>query len=202
MSKTESVGRRLSGSLALAAGAVAVLVVTVHLADGWLAERERAFDRARRDLSQAARQYRNASDDQAVYREYATRFREMRERGWIGEERRLTWIEALRSINEDLKLPVLRYEIGRRVPARLEAMPGGDRLQLFRTPVRLEIGALHEYDVVELLRRFDADGAGLPALSHCRFERNGPVRLDPRAANVRADCALDWYALELDTADD
>ena len=198
----ESIARRLGGSLALAAGGLLILGITVHAATGWLAERERAFERARGELSRAARQYRSASDDQAVYREYATRFRDMRARGWIGRERRLTWIEALRAINGDMKLPVLRYEIGQRMPTRLDGAPGGDRLRLFRTPMELEIGALHEYDVVELLERLERAGAGLMALSGCRFSRDGSVRLDPRVTNVRARCALDWYTLELDVADE
>lgn len=197
----ESVVRRLGGSLALAVAGLLVLGVTVEVAGSWLAERERAFDRARRDLSEAARRYRSASDDRAVYRQYATRFRDMRAHGWIGEERRLTWIEALRRVNGNLKLPTLRYEIGQRVPARLDGTPGGGRLQLFRTPMQLEIGALHEYDVVELLQRLEGQGAGLLALSGCRLERGGELRLDPRATNVRASCALDWYTLELEAAD-
>lgn len=198
----ESLARRLGGSLALAAGGLALLGGTVQVVTTWLAERERAFERARGELSQAARQYRSASDDQAVYREYATRFRDMRARGWIGEERRLTWIEALRAVNDDMKLPVLRYEIGQRAPTRLDGAPGSDRLQLYRTPMELEIGALHEYDIVELLQRVQREGAGLLALSECRFRREGTLRFDPRATNVRARCALDWYTLELETADD
>lgn len=191
--------RNLAGSLIAAAAGLAVLGATAWIASDWLAERERAFNRARGELAQAANQYRNASDDQAVYREYADRFRDMSERGWIGDEGRLTWIEALQSINADLKLPVLRYEIGQRTSVEHQRAGGASRLHLYRTPMRLNIGALHEYDVVELLERLDDAGDGLLSLSGCTMTRNGKLRFDARTANVDAACELNWYTLRLDT---
>lgn len=191
--------RNLAGSLIAAAAGLAVLAATAWIASDWLTERERAFDRARRDLAQAANQYRSASDNQAVYRQYADRFRDMSARGWIGEESRLTWIEALQSINADLKLPVLRYEIGQRAGVGRAQAGGSSRLHLYRTPMRLDIGALHEYDVVELLERLDEAGDGLLSLSSCTMTRNGKPRFDARTANVNAACEMNWYTLRLDT---
>lgn len=191
--------RNLAGSLIAAAAGLAVLAATMWMASDWLDERERAFSRARGELAQAANQYRNASDDQAVYREYADRFRDMSERGWIGEEGRLTWIEALQSINADLKLPTLRYEIGERTSVAHDRASGADRMRLYRTPMRLTIGALHEYDVVELLERLNEAGDGLLSLSGCTMDRNGKLRFDARTANVEAACDLNWYTLQLDT---
>ncbi len=191
--------RNLAGSLIAAAAGLAVLAATAWIASDWLAERERAFNRARGELAQAANQYRNASDNRAVYREYADRFRAMSERGWIGEEGRLTWIEALQSINADLKLPTLRYEIGQRTSVDHPRAGGSTRLNLYRTPMRLNIGALHEYDVVELLERLNQAGDGLMSLSACTMTRNGQLRFDARRANVDAACELNWYTLRLDT---
>jgi hypothetical protein len=191
--------RNLAGSLIAAVTGLAVLAGTAWMASDWLAERERAFDRARRDLAQAANQYRNASDNQAVYRQYADRFRDMSELGWIGDEGRLTWIEALQSINADLKLPTLRYEIGQRTSVEHDRAGGGSRLHLYRTPMRLDIGALHEYDVVELLERLNRAGDGLLSLSGCTMTRNGKLRFDARSANVDAACEMNWYTLRLDT---
>ena len=195
----ESVLRRFGGSAALALAALLLLGATLHYAQRWLAEREQAFARARSDLATAADQYRSASDDRAVYRQYATRFRAMRARGWIGPERRLTWIEALQAINTGLELPVLRYEIGRRAPVKGARAP--DTLRVYRTPMVLTMVALHEYDVLRLLRRLAEQGDGLMAVSQCELRRNDPIRFDPDARNVEADCALDWYTLEMDATD-
>ncbi len=195
----DSVVRRLRGSLAFALAGLAVLAGTALYAADWIEARERAYERARADLAEAARQFRSASDDRAVYRQYADRFRAMSQRGWIGDESRLSWIEALQSINADLKLSVLRYEIGQRTPASGVRAPASNRLNLYQTPMRLEIGALHEYDVVELLERLNERGDGLLSLSGCTFRRAGDLRLQARATNVDASCALDWYTLQFAT---
>ncbi len=60
-------------------------------------------------------------------------------------------------------------------------------------------GALHEYDVVELLERLDQRGDGMLSLSSCTMTRNGKLRFDARTANVNAACELNWYTLRLNT---
>ena len=202
MAKPEIDLRPLLWPGAAAALAALVLAGSWYGADAWLAERERAFDRARSELAAAARKYRNASDDQAVYEQYAARFREMAERGWIGAEQRLIWIEALQRINGDLGLPTLKYQIARREPASLPPGAGVDagRLQLYRTRMELTVGALHEGDLLSVLDGLAERGKGLMAVERCRLERAaaaGEVRLAADATNVRARCTLDWYTLEI-----
>lgn len=182
----------------LAAGLLAACWL---LADAWVAERERSFQQARAELARAASRYRNASDDQAVYQQYAARFREIGERGWIGPEQRLSWIEALQRINRDLRLPTLKYDIAQRAVTPLARVPlDTSRLRLYRTPMRLTVGALHEGDLLALLERLGERGSGLMGVERCTLERAqapGQVRLARGATNVRATCALDWYTLEI-----
>jgi hypothetical protein len=197
----DALARRLSGSLAAAAISLALLGGVVHGADTWLERKARAFRQARSSLAEAANQYRSASDDRAVYQQYAKRFRDMDRRGWIGKEQRLSWIEGLQAINKELKLPVLRYDIGQRTPVALSDAPfDASRLHLYRTPMKLEISALHEYDITTLLQRLSEKGQGLMALSSCNLDQPGPVRVVPGATNVEAECALDWYTLGIDPA--
>lgn len=176
--------------------ALGLLGATWVIAGDWLQTRSDDFRRARGDLAQAANRYRNASDDQQVYEEYATRFRQMRASGWIGEAQRLGWIEALQQINADLKLPTLRYDIGEQ--ARVEPSGSSAHLELSRTPMTLNLGALHEGDVIELLERLQEAGRGLMSVERCSLSRNGErVQLDADAANVQIECSLDWYTLSM-----
>jgi hypothetical protein len=186
--------------------AAGLLAGVISWTGEWLAERERAFRAAERELAAAAREYRSASDDQAVYEEYAARFRDMRQRGWIGPEERLTWIEALQAINRDLQLPTLRYDIAQRQPVGLDGAgvdPG--RMQLYRTTMNLTLGALHEGDLFTVLGRLANDGQGLAALESCRMRRAqgpGEVRLAVGATNLEIGCTLHWYSLEIRTEDE
>ena len=68
----EALARKLVGSLVAAALGLAVLGGALYGGDRWLERKERAFRQAEAALARAASQYRNASDDQAVYQQYAT----------------------------------------------------------------------------------------------------------------------------------
>lgn len=180
--------------------AVALLAAVWHFTGAWRDDRHAEFTRARAELDRAASRYRNASDDQEVYAQYAARFRDMSERGWIGPEQRLGWIEALQGINEELKLPTLRYDIERQ---RVVDRHGSDRLVLHRTPMRLSFGALHEGDVVNLFARLRAEADGLLAVHGCDLARQSDsIRLDGDSANIDVRCAFDWYTLDIEPLTD
>lgn len=186
---------------ACAAAALAVLVLVVYVGSGWLADKKRAYDRARSDLARAASQYRSASDDTAVYDQYAARFRELEDSGMIGDERRLAWIEALQAANRELKLPRLRYQIEPRKAASLaDAEVDTDHLQLHLSTMRLEIGALHEGDVLSLLQTLAAEPAGIMETESCLITRArapGSLSMDPRVANLEVTCRVHWYTLAI-----
>jgi|GEM_PF-2237211 len=193
--------RRLVGPAIAAAVGLAILLATWEVGGSWVDGKATEYDRARAELGAAARQYRSASDDQAVYQQYAAEFRAMNHRGWIGGGSRLSWIEALQHINRELKLPTLRYEIGRRQATPLgEAGVDTSHLRLLRTPMQLTIGALHEGDVVNLLHRLAEAGQGLMSAERCSFRRTdarAQIRFDPGRPNLDVVCSLEWYTLEL-----
>lgn len=205
MKATDLERKRLVGpALAALAGAL-VLAASAYAAGGWLEGIERDYDRARADLDAAARQYREASDDRAVYQRYASRFRERADAGWIGDEERLSWIEALQAVNDDLRLPRLEYDIGEQVAAEVAGPAPSGRLDLRRSPMRLRIGALHEGDILALLAGLRDRGNGLMEVNYCRIERSGQgpdVVVDPGRANVDATCELHWYNLHLEPEPD
>lgn len=187
---------------ALAAVALLLLLGTAWAALAWLDQKERDYRRARSELSRAASQYRSASDDKAVYEEYAARFRELEQNGMIGEEHRLSWIETLQTINQELKLPVLRYEISPQSDAALDGA-GFDtgRFSLHRSDMTVTFGALHEGDILRLLNRLAGGAAGLMETESCsmKYSRgNGTIIHDAGSANLDVSCRLHWYTLQIE----
>lgn len=184
----------------LAALALLLLLGTVYAGYVWLDQREREYRRARSELSRAANQYRSASDDKAVYEQYASRFRELERSGMVGEEHRLSWIETLQTINQQLKLPVLRYEIS---PQSVAGLDGADfdsgRFRLHRSDMTVNFGALHEGDVLRLLGSLASDGAGLMEAESCSMRRSREdIVHDAETANLEVNCRLHWYTLQIE----
>ncbi|MBT8420715.1 MAG: hypothetical protein KJO08_07650 [Gammaproteobacteria bacterium] len=81
------------------------------------------FDRAKaqhaiqeKHLDETRTRYRQLDRELAIVETYFPRFQHLVEAGFIGEEHRLTWLEALRNAARRLQLPELDYDISSRQP--------------------------------------------------------------------------------------
>ncbi len=106
---------------------------------------------------------------------YHRRYQRFHELGFIGRESRLDWIETLRTTAESLELPHVSYAIEPQlgVVAPVESIIDVEDIQIRVSRARLEMGLIHELD---LLRFFDELQTAAPGL----------IKVD--------DCALTWLA--------
>lgn len=106
---------------------------------------------------------------------YHRRYQRYNELGFIGRESRLDWIETLRTTTEDLELPHVSYSIEPQLAAvaPVESVVDVDDIQVHVSRAQLEMGLIHELD---LLRFFDKLQDAAPGL----------IKVD--------DCALTWLA--------
>jgi len=106
---------------------------------------------------------------------YHRRYQRYHELGFIGRESRLDWIETLRTTAETLELPHVSYAIEPQLAAvaPVDSVVDVGNIQVHVSRAQLEMGLIHELD---LLRFFDELQAAAPGL----------IRVD--------DCALTWLA--------
>lgn len=106
---------------------------------------------------------------------YHRRYQRYHDLGFIGRESRLDWIETLRTTTETLELPHVSYAIEPQLAALapVQSVIDVDNIQIHVSRARLEMGLIHELD---LLRFFDNLQAAAPGL----------IKVD--------DCALTWLA--------
>ena len=129
---------------------------------------------------------------------YHRRYQRFDELGFIGRESRLDWVETLRTTAEELAVPRLNYSI----EPQIEIIPpvrsvlGGGNLQIRASKVQLDLGLLHELD---LLRFFDSVQASAPGLIQVdRCELSWEVEPGGSAggnANLSASCAIQLYSV-------
>lgn len=154
------------------------------------------------ELAAAKRRYENARRDKALYRQYVETYLDYSERGVIGAEQRLNWIEELQEINKQLKLPSLKYEIS---PQTLTEIPGVElpgNISVRSSTMHLSAGLLHEEDGLFILETLRREAGGFYALQECRMDSNLPEgRLDyrPNTAYIDMDCTLDWYTIAVES---
>ena len=188
--------RALRGSMLLAAFAVTIGVAVTGAALRFHAEVSRDYDREKGRLEAVRARYLTIDEQRRQIETWLPAYRSLQAAGVIGEERRLEWIETLRTAAARVGLPSLRYRMEPRTA--YEAEPGleaGDH-GAFSTVVRIEAGLLHEGDLERLIHELAGAGAGLFHIERCSVHRSGPEFLiRPGAINLSAECDLRWITL-------
>jgi hypothetical protein len=115
------------------------------------------------------------------------------ERGFVGEENRLAWIEVVQLANQDARLYGLTYTLSPRAAA--PASLGGG-LPLNQTRMVVNMPLLVETDLPRFLDALRARAPGLFRVSSCRLAR--ATDAPPQAANrpeLDAECELRWFTV-------
>ena len=118
-------------------------------------------------------------------------------RGFIGEENRLAWIEAVHLANQDARLYGLTYTLSPRTAAPA-ALAGG--LPLKQTRMVLKMPLLVETDLPRFLDALRARAPGLFRVSSCRLARLSDAPPQPvNRPELDAECELLWFTVATDT---
>jgi hypothetical protein len=179
---------------------VIVLVLTVAVAITAVSTSRWYWHQAR-DYQAWAQQKRNGARDRLFNAEtekreirlYQPQYAALRERGLIGQENRLDWVDAMRQIQEQRKLMPITYELEPQQPVQMDgAMElGGYRLHGSRMNLHMDL--LHEGDLFVLLD--DLRQRSFYSAQECSIKRAAAGLPTPLAPTLTADCTLNWLTL-------
>lgn len=147
---------------------------------------------------EASRRYLAVDDQRRIIRDDYPRFLALEASGRIGRERRLDWIESLRSAGDQIGLPRLNYSIEAQRVAETEFAIDTGAFTLLASRMKLDIGLLHEGDLLRLFERLAVDAHGLFNVRQCGVVRSEATQsTGSTQPNLRADCELEWWTLAL-----
>ena len=174
----------------LAVGAAAIVWArqVQRQANGEFAATRDARVQARERLARIAEEEREVKEKLQVYLR-------LRELGIIGEEKRLEWADAMTRIRTQRELPDLRYRVDRqRLLSSVGAKPAS--VDFYASTMRVEVAALHEGDLFNMLNDLRDTGNAYYAVRRCSIARIGPgpavAGLAPR---LRAECEIDLITI-------
>jgi hypothetical protein len=181
----------------LTAVAAVTIGMTCVLVTGWRQQdADTELQRVQRVRDAAYSRYAHVDNEKRDIRNFQQRYIELRERGLIGEEKRLEWVDAIRQTQEQRKLLPLSYEIDPQQPVRLESALDLGEYQLQGSRMRLHMELLHEMDLFDFLG--DLHERSFFAVQDCSIKRLGVVAGAPGAAagpTLGADCTLNWITM-------
>jgi len=155
------------------------------------------YERSKRNFQAISSKYLAIDEEERLIKEYYPRFIMLYNRGILGPERRLNWVETLKESGDKIQLPELRYIINSQTEYESDFAINSGGFRIFSSNMNLEVDLLHEGDLARLLDDLDTHALGLYKLSRCKLKRQSEeVKEDLQKPNIRADCELIWFNIK------
>ncbi|GMQ89290.1 MAG: hypothetical protein BMS9Abin09_0762 [Gammaproteobacteria bacterium] len=178
-------------------GALLVSATLVWGSDAFRDTRERYLDTARSNLDTVRTDYRRAIEADNILRTSQQRYRELQQRGFIGDEPRLLWIESLRNSGHANRLYNLQYSLKQQRPLTLSDLDYTEYYQLYTSPMSVQLELKHEVDLIRFFAELDHERPAIYRLRGCTLKpmfESGDIAFDK--ANVAATCDISWYTVK------
>lgn len=192
--------KALRGPLILLIAILAAAAGAVYYTNLLRLQAQTALSQQQNLLRDAQARMRRSGDEEAIITQYVDKYRQLQQSGFIGDEQRINWIDALRIANERTDLFGINYGVDAQQPYSYAAELNPGPFTIRQSVMKLEFRLLHELD---LLRFFDAlrtQNNGLFHIDNCalrRTEITGAIRYQP---NIAANCQLTWITATPDVA--
>jgi len=187
--------RALKAPLVTLAAVVAIGVSVHYYIDFALTAAKRELAQQQSKLRLARSQLQKARDDNALIARYLNRYQNLQRIGFIGDEQRINWLDALRFANEQGRLFGVTYQIGAQQPYPYAGELDPGQLTLDQSMMKVTIRLLHEGDLMPFLRTVAERRVGVFSVDQCTMERLDTGGSARNRFNVRADCELAWITL-------
>ena len=187
----------LQSPLLILAAVTAAVISLFSAAQYFNTNQEQALQNQQNQLNAARQRYQSSGAEKAMITEYLPRYQALISKGFVGEERRIEWVEALREQHKNHKLFGIKYSISHqeKYTPVFAANPGGFTLN--RSVMKLDLDMLHEGDLLQLTESLTNKNTAPFILRDCEIARLNPGSpiSNQLIANLHAQCELDWLTL-------
>lgn len=188
--------RRFSNTLVLPLLTLLFVLVTAIVMAKITGDRA---DEARRLLDTQLTQMRDAqtrvqksgSEKELIVR-YLPDYQKLDAIGFVGDEQRINWLDALRNANQKGGMFGVSYDISARKPYPHAAALGAGAINVMHSVMKLRFQMLHEVDLLKLFEYLSEQNVGVFVVNSCTLRRSSAtptVRFQP---NMNAECELSW----------
>lgn len=183
-------------------GVLLMSTALVWVSDAFWSAHERQLDSARSSLDSVRTDYRLAVEADNIIRTSQQRYRELQQRGFIGEEPRLIWIESMRNSGRANRLYNLQYSLKQQEPLTLSDQDYTEYYQLYTSPMSVQLELTHEVDLIRFFAELDHEKPAIYQLRGCTLKPLfGPEGIALHRANVSASCEIAWYTVKRHSED-
>ena len=133
-----------------------------------------------------------------ILEQYHQRYHQFHNSGFVGRENRLDWVETIRTTADELNLPHVSYTLDPQVPVAPPVTSGraSSNIKIHASSVELDIGLLHELDLLRFFRKLQNGAPGLMKVDKCSMLRQEDAgRTGTNDARIIATCKLSVFSV-------
>ena len=180
---------------------VCLILLAVFIVSGQQFEKGKldVYNNTNASLSRTHKNYNKLVEDLDLLLQYTQKYDSYKSTGLLGDERRLTWIETLESINEKLRLPTLTYSLNPQESFTANQLRVEKNVTINSTPMGLNMALLHEQDLLSVFENIDSEIANLFTIDSCKISRlsGKDTALNTKKANLSSNCLMRWITVDV-----
>jgi hypothetical protein len=184
---------------------LAFLLLAVLLAFAMTTTARKLVEKAQTEQRQLEIQQREirtrlsrAPEEERELRDKIALFQQLQERGIIGQEERLNWVEQIAHIKTARRLFDFQYELAPQKPLADGLLPGGavaGDYEFMSSTMNLRMPLLHENDLLGFLADLRRNVHAHLMVRDCTIDRTPQAQDRGIAAQLQAICTIDWITL-------
>jgi hypothetical protein len=190
--------RRLRMPLA-AAIVLLALGAACLISSGYFLDAAKAAQGATRQSRVAAQErVSRVSEEERGIRDDLVYFEQMRQRGVVGEQSRLDWIESIAKIKNERKLFEIRYNFEAQRPLDYPGLVATGAAEFVVSRLKLDMLLLHEGDLLNFLTDLQAGIKAYVSVRNCtvsRIQRGTAPSATSLQPRLRAECQVDLVSV-------
>lgn len=178
-------------------GAVMILVgLLASFADQYREKQQLALVKQQGEYQKARSKLESSGHEKETIIKYLPEYNHLLDIGFIGEERRIEWIERLRQIHGQYNLFSIDYNIGQQEQYKPDYISNMGSHTLNRSVMELKLDMLHEGDLINLLKDLHINTPPF-LVRDCEITRpiGADINVNQLKANLKARCEIDWVTL-------
>ncbi len=164
---------------------------TGHQAD----KARQALENQQGALNGARQRFQTSGAEKDMIVKYMPLYLELVRQGFIGEERRIEWIDDLRTINQQFKLFGISYSIGAQEVYKPPFSLNTGGFVLHRSVMKIEAPLLHEGDLMTIFNTLAAKERAPFMVRDCVITRVGGGGKNKFLPNLTSACEIDWLTV-------
>lgn len=188
--------KELKAPLLILGGALLSLALLIGFARYYGQQQKKALENQKNQLNAARQHYLSSGSEKDIITEYLPKYQKLIDKGFVGEEHRIEWVDELRSEHQQHKLFGIKYNISQQEVYKPTFAVNLGGFALHRSVMKLELDMLHEGDILKLTESMAAKDAAPFMLRDCEMLRlNNSTTFNQLIPNLHAQCVLDWLTI-------